>query len=79
MGSGAGVLCGRRPRLHLTFANIRTAWSNGLIINAEGEATNIEAADSDEIEINYDYEVEPNDAATTTADVYWIGREWDRN
>ena len=77
MGAGAGVLCGGRPRLHLQCVDIRMAWCNGLIINAVGEVENVEAVESEEIEIDYDYQVEPN--AVAEANVYWIAREWDRN
>ena len=95
MGSGAGVLRGGRPRLLFQCADLRTAWCNGLVVyengtvqsidnNEEGtEDMDIEAVDSDDVEIDSDYQVDSDPEAEAEAvaalNVYWIARDYDRN
>ena len=100
MGAGAGVLCGGRPRLQLFFIDMRMAWCNGLVVyedgtvrsiddNADENMINIEAIDSDEVELvsdievdDYEYEISDPEAeaeASAQLNVYWMGRDYDRN
>ena len=100
MGSGASVLCGGRPRLQLFCIDMRMAWCNGLVVYEDGtvrsidhnddeEMPNIEAVDSDEVELisdtdieDYDYEMsdqEVDEDAIIQRNIYWTGRDYDRN
>ena len=100
MGSGASVLCGGRPRLQLFCIDMRMAWCNGLVVYEDGTVRsidhnddevmpNIEAVDSDEVELisdtdteDYDYEMseqEIDEDIITQRNIYWMGRDYDRN
>ena len=98
MGSGASVLCGGVPQLQFFCEDMRTAWSNGLVVFEDGsvqsidhqgeghdeELPNREMVENEEVitvsdSDDYDYDISEDEDVIIQRNVYWLGRDFDRN
>ena len=90
IGAGAGILCGGRSRLQVQCADIRMLWCNGLIANAvtneietidnedNTSDMDLEAIDSDEVEVGIDYDYEAELTEMTIENCHRLGKELTR-